>query len=212
MLFCNLPEDILVKCFSFCGVEDLLSLESVCKHISHVVSSRSLWLHKLLYSEIEFTPSILPHVDTSTISNATLKSLVISSHRSHRYWTRPQDEAVLPTRYQEVVLPRHDYSGPTSDQILRGLSLTRSPVFNESKVDVVPVSVPTGSSHEYLVIRRSPGYIQCTEVSSGTCIWESNIADVPIVSFDVDPRPRQGSSIFRLLTVSLSQINSVHSQ
>lgn len=177
-----------------------------------VVSARSLWLDKLLTSEIEFTPSILPHVDIQTISNANLKRLIISAHRSHSHWTTPADEAVLPMRLREVVLPRHAYTGPTSDQILRSLSLTRSPLYNELTVDVMPVPVPTGSSHEYLIIRRSPGCVQCMEISSGACIWESNILDVPIVTFDIDPTPGKGSSIFRLLTVSLSLINSVHSQ
>ncbi|KLO13791.1 hypothetical protein SCHPADRAFT_346910 [Schizopora paradoxa] len=210
MHFLDLPEDIRVHSFSFCEDEDLLRLETVCKHMRDLVCSRRIWLPRLLHSEFEIPPRTASNVDISTLSASELKYLTISARRSQEAWSCPGAATISPTRYQEVDLPQTMYTGPTPKQIAQNLGL-REPLpwvadaSSPPRIDLVPVPMPIGNRHEYLVIRRPPHYIQVVEITSGMCIWESAVEDVPVIAFDVDSNRMESDNVFRLSTVSLAR-------
>ncbi|KLO13792.1 hypothetical protein SCHPADRAFT_346911 [Schizopora paradoxa] len=212
MQFLNLPEDVLVLCFSFCDVGDLLRLESVSKRVKELICSRRVWMPRLLRFDAEDAQRMAPYVDLNTLSVSDLKYLVVSAHRSQEAWTRPGVTSISPTRYQEVDL-YCDYKGPFMHQILQDNDLDEILLLmfggrhSRRPVDVKPVSLSFGNRHEYLVVRRLPYYIQVAEISSGKCVWQSSNLDVPIIAFDVDSTCVDvgGGEVFRLLTLSLTQ-------
>ena len=170
---------------------------------------------RLQWSEPESIPRVAPYVDVNSLSVGELKYLAISAHRSREAWIRPGAEAISPTRYQEVELPRKRYTGPTPKQISQNLGLDEPLPWLAGEsispmVDIIPVPLPIGNRHEYVVIRRHPFYLQIVEISSGKCVWECAGSDVPVFAFDVDANYVEGGKAFRLLTVSPTRIGTVN--
>ncbi|KLO13790.1 hypothetical protein SCHPADRAFT_346902 [Schizopora paradoxa] len=215
MPFMNLPEDVRVYCFSFCDIEDLTRLEIVCKPLRNIVLSRRVWMPRLLALEPQSIPRISPYVDVHRLSVSELKYLTISALRSREAWIQPGAEIVSPTRYQEIDLPHKRYTGPTPRLISQNLGLDEplpwlAGASISPMIDLIPVPLPIGNRHEYVVLRRQPFYLQIVEISSGKCVWECAMSDVPVIAFDVDADYVEGAKVFRLLTVSSARIGPLN--
>ena len=180
--------------------------------MQELVSSRRVWLPRLLHFDAEDAPRIALYVDIYSLPVADLKYLVISARRSREAWRRPGAVSISPTRYQEIELPYRKYVGPFMHQILEDNGLedllpSFGGNFSRRAVNILPIPLPFGNRHEYIVIRRLPYYIQIVEVSSGECIWQCDNSDVPVIAFDVDSTCIDvgAGEVFKLLTSTLTR-------
>ncbi|KAJ3743768.1 hypothetical protein DFH05DRAFT_1400248 [Lentinula detonsa] len=88
-----LPEDIFLTIFQYLGLEEVLSMRTVCKSFKDMTHLRGLWI-SILRKEVWARNIPTPRIDLDRLSATQIEKLVANALCLHRNWTSEYPRAV----------------------------------------------------------------------------------------------------------------------